>query len=240
MDIYPAIDIRKGRVVRLSQGDQARETVYADDPVAQAERFVAAGAQWVHVVDLDRAFGDGNNLGLVKRIVAALDHRAQVQAGGGFRALEAIGEAVGVGVARVVIGTAAITDPGLVATAVGSYSADRLAVGLDARKGLLAIRGWKESSDLKVRDVAQRVVGDGVATLIYTDIGRDGTLAGPDVEGCTSLLGLGADVIASGGFAKLEHVKMAARVGCAGAILGRSLYEGTMSLGEALRAAREA
>lgn len=240
MDVYPAIDIRKGRVVRLSQGDAARETVYADDPVGQAERFVDAGARWLHVVDLDRAFGEGNNLPLVGRIVAALGDRAKVQAGGGFRSIEAIGEAIAAGVARVVIGTAAVTEPGLVPSAVGSYTADRLAVGLDARKGMLAIRGWKESSDLRVKDVAERVVGEGVSTLIYTDISRDGTLAGPDFDGCTALLKLGADVIASGGFAKPEHVKMAARLGCAGAILGRSLYEGTMSLGEALKAAREA
>ncbi len=240
MDIYPAIDIRQGRVVRLSQGDAARETVYADDPVAQAERFVAAGARWLHVVDLDRAFGEGNNLALIQRIVASLGDRARVQAGGGFRSLQAIHEALVVGVNRVVIGTAAVTEPNFVKEALETHGAGHLAVGLDARQGALAIRGWKEMSDLKVREVAERVVEAGVGTIVYTDIGRDGTLAGPDFEGCANLTNLGADVIASGGFATLEHVKVAARVGCAGAILGRSLYEGALLLPEALRAGRGA
>ncbi|HEX5819349.1 MAG TPA: 1-(5-phosphoribosyl)-5-[(5-phosphoribosylamino)methylideneamino] imidazole-4-carboxamide isomerase [Gemmatimonadales bacterium] len=234
MDILPAIDIRKGRVVRLSQGEAARETVYADDPVAQAELFLAAGARWLHVVDLDRAFGDGSNVATVGRIARAAEGRACVQYGGGLRTLDAISEALDAGVTRAVIGTAAVSDPALVARAVAAHGAPWLAVGLDAREGKVAVRGWTESSGLTLVEVAQRVVDAGARTLVYTDIARDGMLSGPDLAGCTALAQLGVGVIASGGFATLADVRRAADSGVAGAILGRSLYERTIDLAEAL------
>jgi phosphoribosylformimino-5-aminoimidazole carboxamide ribotide isomerase len=234
VDIYPAIDIRKGRVVRLTQGEAARETVYADDPLAQAERFLAIGARWLHVVDLDRAFGDGSNVAVVGRIARAAEGRACVQYGGGLRSLEAIAEALDAGVTRAVIGTAAVRDPELVARAVATHGAPWLAVGLDARDGQVAVRGWTESSGLTLGDVARRVLDAGARTLIYTDIARDGMLSGPDLAGCTALAELGAGVIASGGFASLADVRCASEAGVAGAILGRSLYERTIDLAEAL------
>ncbi|HEX5632376.1 MAG TPA: 1-(5-phosphoribosyl)-5-[(5-phosphoribosylamino)methylideneamino]imidazole-4-carboxamide isomerase [Gemmatimonadales bacterium] len=234
MDILPAIDIRHGRVVRLSQGAAERETVYADDPVAQAEAFLAAGATWIHVVDLDRAFGDGHNLDAVRRIARAAEGRARIQCGGGLRTLDAVGEALEAGVARAVIGTAAVTDPALVPAAVARNGAAAVAVGLDARDGQVALRGWTESSGLALGTVAQRVLDAGARTLIYTDIARDGMLTGPDLEGCRALAAQGADVIASGGFATLDDVRRAARSGVAGAILGRSIYEGTIALTDAL------
>lgn len=240
MEIFPAIDIRRGRVVRLSQGEAARETVYADDPLAQAERFAADGARWLHVVDLDRAFGDGDNLPHLRRIAQALGDRVRIQSGGGFRSLAAIREARAAGVARCVIGTAAVTEPALVAAAVAAEGAGAIAVGLDARDGMVAVKGWTESAGVTVDEVAARVLRDGVRAIIYTDIARDGMLGGPDLEGCRRLAALGAEVVASGGFASLEHVIAAARAGAAGAILGRSLYERTISLPEALAGARAA
>lgn len=234
MEIYPAIDLRGGRVVRLNQGDARRETVYSHDPVAQAESFLAAGARWLHVVDLDRAFGTGDNVAVVEAVVQRAAGRARVQYGGGLRSLDAISSAIGAGVARVVIGTAAVTDPGLVEQAVAAFGHERVAVGLDARDGMLAIRGWEEQSSVSVAEAARRALAGGVRTIVYTDIARDGMLAGPDLDGCERLVALGADVIASGGFASLSDVVAAGKVGCGGAILGRSLYEGSIELAQAV------
>lgn len=237
MILYPAIDLRRGRVVRLSQGSAARETVYSDDPVAQAAAFVAAGATWLHVVDLDRAFGDGDNLAVMAGLAGAMSPGVSVQAGGGFRSLPAIVAALDAGVSRVVIGTAAIQAPELLAAAVDAVGAGRLAVGLDARNGEVAIRGWTERTGVRVEEAARRAIDAGITTIVYTDIERDGMLTGPDLAGCQALMPLGAQVIASGGFAVLEHVAAARAAGCAGAILGRSLYEKTLNLTEAIRAA---
>lgn len=234
MEIYPAIDLRGGRVVRLSQGDARRETVYSHDPVAQAESFLAAGARWLHVVDLDRAFGTGDNVAVVEAVVQRAAGRARVQYGGGLRSLDVISRAMGAGVARVVIGTAAVTDPALVEQAVAAFGSERVAVGLDARDGMLAIRGWEEQSSVSVAEAARRALAGGVRTIVYTDIARDGMLAGPDLDGCERLVELGADVIASGGFASVNDVAAAAHVGCGGAILGRSLYEGSIELAQAV------
>jgi len=237
VDILPAIDIRKGRVVRLSQGEAARETVYADDPLAQAERFFAAGARWLHVVDLDRAFGEGSNVAAVGCIARAAEGRAFIQYGGGLRTADAIAEALDAGVTRAVIGTAAVGDPELVSRAVARHGASWLAVGLDARDGQVAVRGWTQSSGLGMLDVARRVLDAGARTIVYTDIARDGMLSGPDLAGCSALGELGAVVIASGGFASLADVRRAAEAGASGAILGRSLYERTIDLAEALSVA---
>lgn len=234
MILFPAIDLRRGRVVRLSQGNAARETVYSRDPVAQAQAFVAEGATWLHFVDLDRAFGDGDNLRVMASIVAALGPGVSVQAGGGFRTLSTIGAAIEAGMTRVVIGTAAVRTPELLAEAVSAVGADRLAVGLDARGGMVAVRGWTERTGVRVEEAARRAIVAGIRTIVYTDIERDGMLTGPDLDGCQALIGLGAQVIASGGFATLDHVTAARDAGCSGAILGRSLYEKTMSLKEAI------
>ena len=237
MDILPAIDIRRGRVVRLSQGAADRETVYAEDPLAQAERFLEAGARWLHLVDLDRAFGDGSNVAVVGCIARAAEGRAFVQYGGGLRSPDAIAEALDAGVTRAVIGTAAVHDTSLVARAVAAHGASWLAVALDARNGEVAVRGWTESSGLPVLDVARRVLDAGARTIVYTDIARDGMLTGPDLAGCSAIASLGAVVIASGGFASLEDVRHAAEAGASGVILGRSLYERTIDLSDALAVA---
>jgi phosphoribosylformimino-5-aminoimidazole carboxamide ribotide isomerase len=237
VDLFPAIDIRHGRVVRLSQGEATRQTVYGEDPVAVAEHFAEQGATWIHVVDLDRAFGDGGNLELVRRIVARAGWRARVQLGGGLRSVDRVREGLDQGVSRVVIGTAAAVDPAVVPAAVAAAGADRIAVGIDARDGLVAIRGWTETSALSADALATRVVGEGVRTLVYTDVARDGMLTGPDLDGARRLQALGAAVIASGGVAGIEDIHAAREAGLAGTIVGRALYEGRLELADALAAA---
>ncbi len=236
--LLPAIDIRRGRVVRLSQGEAARETVYGDDPIAVAERFVGGGAEWLHVVDLDRAFGEGDNSALIQRLVTAVGDRARVQLGGGFRSLAVIEESIGLGAVRVVIGTAAVRDPTLVPAALARAGADRVAVGIDARDGMIAIRGWRETGGERAPDVARRVLEQGVRTLVYTDVARDGILQGPDLAGAIGLQALGADVIASGGVSSLEDLRRARAAGLAGAIVGRAIYEGRFTVGEAVAATK--
>ena len=236
MDLLPAIDLRNGRVVRLSQGEAARETVYGDDPVSVAERFVAEGARWVHVVDLDRAFGEGDNSDLVGRVIAAAAGRARVQVGGGLRALDRIEQALGLGAARVVIGTAAVREPELLTQALALAGTERIAVGIDARDGMIAIRGWRETAAEPARSVAERVVGQGVRTLVYTDVARDGMLQGPDLDGALALQALGARVIASGGIASLDDLRRIREAGLAGAIVGRAIYEGRFTVSEAIKA----
>jgi len=239
MLLFPAIDLRRGRVVRLSQGEAHRETVYGDDPLAIAERFAAEGAAWIHLVDLDRAFGEGDNAALVGRVIAGLGDRLRVQAGGGFRTLEAVERMLELGAARVVIGTAAVRSPELVPAALARVGAERLAVGIDARGGIVAIRGWREQSGERVDDLARRVIGEGIRTLVYTDVARDGMLEGPDVAGAAALRALGAEVIASGGIATLDDVRRVRDAGLAGAIVGRAIYEGRFTVREAVEATKE-
>ena len=237
MDLYPAIDIRHGRVVRLSQGEATRQTVYGDDPVAVAERFAEQGAEWIHVVDLDRAFGDGENLALVRRIVARAGWRVKVQLGGGLRSPELVKAGLEQGASRVVIGTAAALDAALVPTVLAAEGAERIAIGIDARDGQVAIRGWTETSNLTAEALARRVTTDGARTIIYTDVARDGMLAGPDLEGARRLQQTGASVIASGGVAGVADIRAVRDAGLAGVIVGRALYEGRCGLVEALEAA---
>jgi phosphoribosylformimino-5-aminoimidazole carboxamide ribotide isomerase len=236
VELLPAIDVRHGRVVRLSQGEAARETVYGDDPVAVAQRFVAEGARWVHVVDLDRAFGEGDNSELVGRVIAAVAGRARVQVGGGLRALDRIEQAFGLGAARVVIGTAAVREPELLTQALALAGTERIAVGIDARDGIIAIRGWRETAGEPARTVAERVVEQGIRTLVYTDVARDGMLQGPDLDGALALQALGAKVIASGGIASLDDLRRVREAGLAGAIVGRAIYEGRFTVAEAVKA----
>ena len=240
MDLFPSIDIRSGRVVRLSQGEATRQTVYGDDPVAVAERFVQQGASWIHVVDLDRALGTGDNLPAVAQIANRVGSRVRLQLGGGFRTLELVRAGLDLGVARVVIGTAAAVDPRFVASAVSATGSERLAVGIDTREGKVALRGWTETSSERAEELARRVVADGIDTVIYTDIGRDGMLGGPDLAGAAALLATGARVIVSGGVASAEDIRGALASGLAGVIVGRALYEGRLTLPEALAACQPA
>jgi phosphoribosylformimino-5-aminoimidazole carboxamide ribotide isomerase len=237
VELFPAIDIRNGRVVRLSQGEATRQTVYGDDPAAVADSFAAAGARWIHVVDLDRAFGGGDNEPVLRRILERVAGRARVQAGGGFRSTNLVRRGIELGVTRVVVGTAAATEPDFLLAVAEAVTADRLAVGVDARDGKVAVRGWTETSALTAGDLARRAIGAGIRTLIYTDVARDGMLEGPDVTGALALQEMGAAVIVSGGVSSLADFQQIARAGLAGAVVGRALYEGRFELSQALRAA---
>lgn len=238
MDLYPAIDLRDGRCVRLYQGDYARETVYGDDPVAQARAFADAGAPWIHVVDLDAArTGEPVNRAIVGAIAAGVD--VPVQTGGGVRSFEAAQALFDVGVARVVLGTAAMDDPDLVRRLAEHFT---VAVGLDARAGEVAVRGWEEGSGRTLLDAVREFEGAGVAALVVTEIGRDGTLEGPDVTGLASVLEVTTiPVIASGGVGTLDDLRALEALSAAsrrlsGAIIGRALYEGRFTLREAVDA----
>jgi phosphoribosylformimino-5-aminoimidazole carboxamide ribotide isomerase len=237
VDLLPAIDIRNGRVVRLSQGERARQTVYGDDPVAVAERFLEQGARWIHVVDLDRAFGTGENLAVVHLIAARMATKLQLELGGGLRSKDLIREALDLGFARAVIGTAAAIEPDFVPELLAELGSARLAVGIDTRNGLVAVRGWTETSTTRAEDLARRVVQAGIETLIYTDISRDGMLSGADLAGAVSLKPLGARVVVSGGIADAGDVRAACAAGLDGVIVGRALYEGRLTLPDALLAA---
>ena len=241
MDLYPAIDLRGGRVVRLAQGEADRQTVYADDPAAQAVAFAAAGARWIHLVDLDRAFGAGDNDAAVVAVIAALGARTRVQVGGGVRTVARAAWLVAQGASRVVVGTAAVDQPELVDEMVREIGGGRIAIGIDARDGLVAVRGWVETSSIRAIDLAARVARQGVNTVIYTDIARDGMLGGPDLDGALAMaysLAPARDpsVIVSGGIATLRDLRAVARAGLAGAIIGRALYEGRFTLADALAA----
>jgi phosphoribosylformimino-5-aminoimidazole carboxamide ribotide isomerase len=232
VELYPAVDVQGGRVVRLRQGVADDATAYADDPVAVARGFARDGARWVHFVDLDRAFGRGDNRALARAFLAAVD--VPVQVGGGLRSTVAIEEMLAWGATRVVIGTKAATDPALIEALLARHGPERLAVGIDAKNGQVAVRGWTEVFDLTALQLAERVHAQGARTVIYTDVARDGMLTGPDVEGARALAVLGLDVIASGGVASLDDLRSVRAAGLAGAIIGRALYEGRFTLPEAL------
>ncbi len=233
MELYPAVDVQGGRVVRLRQGAADQATAYADDPLTVAQGFARDGARWVHFVDLDRAFGRGDNRELARRFLTAA--AVPVQVGGGLRSEDAIDEMLSWGAARVVIGTKAATDPALVERLLARHGPERLVVGIDAKNGQVAVRGWTEVFDLTVPELARRVHAQGARTVIYTDVARDGMLSGPDVPGARTLAELGLDVIVSGGVASLDDLRSARAAGLAGAIVGRALYEGRFTVPEALR-----
>ena len=234
MDILPAIDIRRGRAVRLSQGERGRETVYHADPVLLARQFIEQGARWIHVVDLDRAFGEGENIAIVARLASEVGREVQLELSGGIRTLAALESVRQLPVARFVLGTAIVTDPDFVPASVKLVGGGRLAAGLDAREGMIAIRGWIETSDQRLEDVARRVLDDGVDTIIYTDVKRDGMMTGPDIAGGVGLKAMGAQVIASGGVSSLDDLVRIRDAGLAGAIVGRAIYEGKVTVREAV------
>jgi len=241
LTIWPAIDLKGGQVVRLAEGDMARATIYADDPAAQAANFAARGATALHVVDLDGAFaGAGVNSASVAAVVAAFPGR--VQLGGGIRTRERIDHWLEAGVARVVLGTAALDDPALVRAAARDHPG-RVVVAVDARDGMVATRGWAAVSTVSVADLAARFADAGVAALLFTDVGRDGMLRGVNIEATVALArGCTIPVIASGGVAGPDDiVQLRAHVGAGvsieGVICGRALYDGRLSLADALRLA---
>ncbi len=247
--LFPAIDLRHGRCVRLRQGDPAAETRFDDDPAAVARRWAAQGATWLHVVNLDGAFAGGGhalapddrgvlpvNLQRLLEICLAVD--LPVQFGGGLRTLEDVALTLELGASRMVLGTVALQNPDLVMAALQRFGASRIVVGIDAREGRVATHGWLETSTVTVQELAQRMAAVGVQHVVYTDITRDGMLGGVDVPGTADLArGSGLSVIASGGVRDLDDIRslLAVRAdGVAGAIVGQALYTGKLQLPAAL------
>ena len=240
MLLYPAIDLREGRVVRLYQGDFDRETAYGMDPVAVAESYAAAGARWIHTVDLDAArTGTPENRPVVAAMAKAVGPDVKVQASGGVRDQASAEELLACGVDRVVIGTAAVENPQLVYDLAGHH---QVAVGVDARGREVAVRGWTEGSGVDLFALLDRFAGRGVAAVIVTDISRDSTLEGPDLEGLAAVLeATDIPVIASGGVGALPDLEALATLDAsgrtlAGAIVGKALYEGRFTVEEAIAA----
>src|SRR5687768_13707646 len=235
MNLYPAIDIRGGRCVRLHQGDYEQETVYDADPVAVAQAFDAAGAPWIHVVDLDAArTGEQTSRALIGRIASSV--KAKVETGGGVRTARDIHELLDLGIARVVLGTAAMQNPKLVAMA-GQAHPGAIAVGLDTKHGEVAVQGWTEGTGEQAVDVLPRFADAGVAALVVTEISRDATMEGPDVSAYERLLAATSiPVIASGGVGSLEHLRALTRLPLEGVIVGKAIYERRFTVAEALAA----
>lgn len=237
-DLYPAIDLKEGQVVRLKQGRMEDATVYNSDPGQAAYRWIEMGSNWIHVVDLDGAFaGASRNLQAVEQIVTAACG-ARVQLGGGLRSLEAIEAALNLGVSRVIIGTSALSGD-LVARAVERFGAERIVVGIDAKGGLVATNGWVDVTEVRATDLAQRVGQAGVTTIIYTDIAKDGMMAGPNFDEMAAMGRTGLSIIASGGVSSLDDIrKLMSIPGVSGAILGKALYTGAIELEEAIALCR--
>ncbi|HEX9838123.1 MAG TPA: 1-(5-phosphoribosyl)-5-[(5-phosphoribosylamino)methylideneamino]imidazole-4-carboxamide isomerase [Anaerolineales bacterium] len=232
--IYPAIDLRDGKVVGLKEGDPARITMYSDNPSEMARHWLNAGAGWLHVVNLDGAFGesdDSNRAALESILKVAKEYDAQVQFGGGMRSLDAIERAIDLGVSRAVLGTIAIEKPDVVATALKKSGAEKVAVGIDARDGLVRVRGWKDGSGVSARELAFQMRTLGLRTVIFTDVSRDGLGSGLNIAATKELAEVsGLNVIASGGVSTLLDVMAAREANLAGVIIGRALYEGTIDL----------
>lgn len=238
MELIPAIDLKDGRCVRLFQGDFAQTTVYGDDPVAMALRWVEQGATRLHVVDLDGArSGRPANIDAVLAIVQAVS--VPVQLGGGLRREEDVTAALALGVERVILGTAAVEQTDLVARLLARFG-DRLVVGVDARDGMVATAGWTETADVRAVDLVRHMADLGVGRVIYTDISRDGTLTEPNFEALAELIWPGGPaIVASGGIAAVAHLRRLAALGAEAAIVGKALYDGKFSLGDALAALQE-
>ena len=237
MILFPAIDLKQGQCVRLRQGDMTKATIFNEDPAAQAQAFARQGFEYLHVVDLDGAFvGRSMNAAAVEAILAAVE--IPLQLGGGIRDIDGIEAWLGKGVARIVLGTAAVRDPALVGQAARLYPG-RIAVAIDARDGKVAVEGWAKTSELSALEIARRFEDAGVAAIVYTDIARDGMLKGLNLDATVALAdALTIPVIASGGFASLDDVRalLAPRAEkLAGAIVGRALYDGRLDAAEALK-----
>jgi phosphoribosylformimino-5-aminoimidazole carboxamide ribotide isomerase len=232
--VYPAIDLRGGKVVRLREGDPAQLTAYSDDPLETARHWLEAGASWLHVVNLDGAFGEGDTANRLA-LESILKLGTQVQFGGGMRSLEAIENVLELGVTRVVLGTVAIENPELVMDVLARFGPEQIAVGIDARDGLVQVRGWKNGTATSATDLALRMRTLGLGTAIFTDVSRDGMGRGLNIDSTRELAEVsGLNVIASGGVHTIADVIAAKEAGLAGCIIGRALYEGTIELEKAL------
>lgn len=240
MLVFPAIDLKEGKAVRLLQGRMEDSTVYAENPIEVAQRFLAEGSEYLHVVDLDGAFaGKAVNDTVIRNVVKKV--ALKVQVGGGIRTLARIEELLSLGVDRVILGTVAVRDPQLVAEAVRRYG-DKIIVGIDAKAGQVAVQGWAETTEMTASELGLKMKDMGVQRIIFTDIARDGMLQGPNIEGTVQLAQVSQlQIIASGGVSSLEDLQKlqaqaASGVSIEGAIVGKALYSGAFTLAEALKA----
>ena len=237
MRIYPAIDIKDGKCVRLLRGSFDDVTVYGDNPVDMARKWEELGGEYIHVVDLDGALkGHGVNAETIKEICKSVN--VPVQTGGGIRTMADIEAKLACGIDRVIIGTKAVSDAEFVKAAVDKYG-DRIVIGIDAKDGMVAIEGWEKTSEYQAVDFAKKMEAIGVKTIIYTDIATDGTLMGCNVSAMTQMVrSTNMDIIASGGIGSIEHIKALVSTGVEGVITGRALYAGNITLPEAIKAGR--
>ncbi len=241
-ELLPAIDLRGGSVVRLEQGDFGRETAYGTEPVSVAARFAGLGATWLHVVDLDGArVGEPQQLDIAAAVVGEVHGRARVELGGGLRTLASVAGALGTGAARVAVGTAALRDPEFAVSIVNRYGSDRVVGSIDVRDGLALGEGWRlGAAGLPAIDAVEMLAGVGITMFEVTAIDRDGQLEGPDLALLRMLVELDrGEIIASGGIASIDDLLAVQALGCAGAIIGRALYEGRIGLAAALEAVGE-
>lgn len=239
MEILPAIDLRGGKVVRLARGDYDAQTVYSDDPVAVAKDFVAAGVNWIHMVDLDAALsGEVTNASAVEAVANAVD--ARIELGGGARSEEAIRKMYAIGVSRVVVGSAALKDWDWFERLLNDAElAGNLALALDARDGKVAAQGWTEQLETTAVELARRVAGSKLGAIVYTDIESDGMLTGVNIKATRQMVeATDVPIIASGGVAGVEDIRQCRRAGCAGAIIGKAYYEGKIDLKDAIAEAQ--
>ncbi len=237
MEVIPAIDLRGGKCVRLYQGDYSQETVYSDDPLDTAQRWVDMGATRLHIVDLDGARdGSPTNLDVVERIVSSA--AVPVHLGGGIRDRDTARAAIDAGVSRVMLGTAAVENAELISALLGEFGAERVIVSVDAKEGRVALRGWTQGSGALATELAADMAALGVERFLYTDISRDGTLTEPNFEGITALVSQLNDIhlIAAGGIASVAHLERLAAIGVEAAIVGRAIYTGNIDLREAIAA----
>ncbi len=229
MTIYPAIDMKDGKCVRLKQGDFEQLTVFNDDVAEQGLKWQSLGAEYIHLVDLDGAAGFGSNTDSVKKLLKAV--KIPIQLGGGIREMSHIQAMLDLGVSRVILGTSALNVE-LVSEAVSRYR-NRIAIGIDAKNGLVAVKGWRETSDVKAVDLALKMKSVGVSTIIYTDISKDGMMSGPNLAATKDIIdATGLDVIVSGGIASEGDLQGSFDIGAHGAIIGKALYDGSINLKE--------
>jgi phosphoribosylformimino-5-aminoimidazole carboxamide ribotide isomerase len=235
MRLYPAIDLKDGKCVRLLQGDYNEVTVYGNDPVEMAKKWESLGGDVLHVVDLDGAKeGKGMNDEVVANIAQAL--KMPVEIGGGIRSIEDIERKLSTGVARVILGSAAVKNPALVKEAVEKFGAEKIIIGVDAKNGKVAVEGWLEVTDHSALDFCKELKKMGVTTVIYTDIAKDGMMQGPNLEETKKLVEeSGLDIIASGGVSSIEDLKALAAIGVEGAIIGKAIYTDAIDLKEAAK-----